>query len=152
MSVRTHKPTAKRRLASALCTVVWMILLVAQQLLPNLASAEQGNWIEICSGEGAVWVEVQSETTEGEKDCPDCATCAFCNLVTPEAPFAPQSAALSTSMFSEVKSETRQCFATNPAQDWPDNRGPPATPKNITVRAAGAFMALTRSKGVAPWS
>lgn len=152
MFVSQHSPSAPRRFISAVWSVVLGLMLVVQLLLPNLTNAEQGTWIEICSDEGAVWVEIQTETPTGDEDCPDCATCAFCNLVAAEAMPMPQTATLSPSKSTEVKSETRQCYALNPAQFWPENRGPPADPKNTTVPAAGASMASPQSNGAAPWS
>ena len=121
---------------------------------PVLASSGESMWVEICSEAGAVWVQVDLE--EGTEDptapCPKCADCALCAVTTtapvPELPTVSQPA---TAHFAGLQCDD-QIERRDETRLWPETRGPPPAPHDITERALRASVASTQKIGGAPWS
>ncbi|MFA3916528.1 hypothetical protein AB1E33_06015 [Ruegeria sp. 2012CJ15-1] len=129
------------------------MLILLQVMAPSLPSAGVGDWIEICSDGAAVWIQVDSDGEKRESDpCPKCQNCTLC-AVSSCAPLVSEtvlkmaSEPLSVEMRHAAQSDVR-----NPAQFWPDNRGPPHAALNIAERALRASMASNPITGGAPWS
>lgn len=154
MSAPVPLHTLSVRALRAACAMAGTLLLLLQLLSPALASPGQSMWVEICSEAGAVWVQVDLE--EGTEDptapCPKCADCALC-AVTATAPLP---------NLPELKSDglvqTARCENRNMVNDyqvrrlWPETRGPPLAPPEISERALRASMASIQVTGGAPWS
>ena len=139
------------RLLAALTVVAMLIL----QAAPIAASASgNGMWIEICSEAGIVLKQVDMQDPGGTDDtsCPACAQCPFCAVANPDAVFSGD-AVTRTAFFVTIKAVGEpQTFIANPAQFWPDNRGPPRAEKNMRSQGhdpAKAFSVLSRG---ASWS
>jgi len=153
-SLRLCSGAALRRgFASAL----GIILLVLQMLVPQTGQAAGGNWIEICSEYGAVEIQVDLDgipldsPPANDIECPECPTCALCALT---GVVAIETAAIATGFDASVLTPDwygRENCTPNPAQFWPDNRGPPlakASTEHMGLRA----LALIPTKGEVPCS
>ncbi|MDQ2090095.1 hypothetical protein NO357_09315 [Marimonas arenosa] len=105
-----------------------MLALVISQSVP-LAAQERnsGVWIEICSEFGPVMkkVDLSGDEDADEGECPACATCPFCALPEIEAFTAAEASPTRAQAARERAVHGAQTLIANPAQFWPDNRGPP---------------------------
>ncbi|MEX0367418.1 MAG: hypothetical protein AB3N22_15200 [Ruegeria sp.] len=150
-----HRPLPRRhvRAPRAAAGGLGILLLLLQLLSPALASAEQGVWMEICSEAGAVWVQVDPEDgTTDTAPCPKCAHCALC-AVTGAAPLPDLPGIVRSGGVQIGTWHVRTMYKPdNPAQFWPDSRGPPPAPQDRTERAPRASMASIQVTGGAPWS
>ncbi|WP_240482174.1 DUF2946 family protein [Ruegeria marisrubri] len=136
-----------------LAGVVGVLLLLLQSFLPTLASADEGEWMEICSEAGPVLVQVDLEDdSDGTAPCPDCASCILCAASGPALmAAAPELARPEVVQIGTLQG--RDVYKPyNPAQFWPDNRGPPCASQNRNERAPRASTASTQVTGGALWS
>ena len=153
MFARRPNPFLTARAFQAVAGVLGILLLLLQLVAPSLASAEQGEWMEICSEAGAVWVQVTPEDNNPDTGpCQDCAHCALC-AVTAAAPL-PQMPQIDPLRF--VQNEqwgVHDLYISHKSQHlWPAGRGPPCAPQDRTERAPRASMASIQVTGGAPWS
>lgn len=79
MQSATHFDQTLRR-SSALLAVVALLL---QLLLPGIARAANGDWIEICSESGPVLIQVDAEPGSSDAVCPKCKDCVLCAAAVP---------------------------------------------------------------------
>jgi len=147
----------QRRLSAALA----LCLMVFLQVAPGIAgAAAKGEWVEICSEFGVILKQVAlngDSLPEGENKndvpCPLCAACAFCAALESEG-ILPEQHQARAGIGGRCSRALRalQNVAANPAQFWPDNRGPPlgtqhkqahlrASPKASIQTVGGAFWA-----------
>ena len=143
--VHSHKPLLRR-----FAGVMAVLSLMLQLLAPSLASATQGDWIEICSEYGTILkqVDLSDETRspgKGHSDCEDCTFCALAALTSP--PTGPEFDLADASNGKTVRwVELLQGGV--PRHLWPETRGPPAlTQTHKAVRDIRALMALTNFQG-----
>ncbi|SDD40342.1 DUF2946 family protein [Ruegeria marina] len=133
MSCRRKIENLPHRALRALAGCAAILLLLLQMVAPQLAQAGQGNWIEICSDGGAVWVQVtEGETPDPNAPCPRCADCALCAL-TAEAPVPDLSGWVPFVALQNGQSPLRRQYKTvNSPRLRPETRGPPcAYPASI---------------------
>ncbi|TMV03405.1 hypothetical protein FGK63_19520 [Ruegeria sediminis] len=109
--------------------------------------------MEICSEAGAVYVQVDLQEDAGDTaPCPECASCVLCAVTgVGPAPDLPETAR-PDHVQSEIFPSRNVYKPYNPAQFWPDNRGPPAAPETESERARRASMATIQRSGGALWS
>ncbi|WP_372886269.1 DUF2946 family protein [Shimia sp.] len=130
--------------------------LVLQLLAPSLASATQGEWIEICSEYGIVLQQIAPEDgtlpsqESGYGDCEDCAFCAFA------APLSPASGA-GFELIAASAAQTSRHGGREVGDDaqfqWPESRGPPSAKTFLHAeRDPRMSKALTSNKGGALWT
>lgn len=134
--------------------VLAVFLLVVQAVVPSQGLAfVGGNWIEICSDEGAEFVRLDALgneiPAEGEK-CPECSTCTFCAtacaaILTP----AQYSQRVHYVIISQPRIE-RVESKENSAQFWPDTRGPPSATRNNFAKSPSLHLAPILNHGEAP--
>ncbi|MDP5219115.1 hypothetical protein Q5Y75_17995 [Ruegeria sp. 2205SS24-7] len=141
-----------RRLNSAFA-LLGIALFVLQLLAPSLVRAGGGEWIEICSDGAAVWIQIDEDGEERESEpCPKCQNCMLCAV----GSFAPLATvpgvSLTPAPASARLSVPAQCEHHNPAQFWPDNRGPPLESQNHMIRALRVVLDFTPVTGGARWS
>ena len=151
----SHRPHPKpfARAHRALAGLAGILLLLLQLLSPALASADEGVWMEICSEAGAVYVQVDLKEDAGDTaPCPECASCVLCAVTgTGPQPVLPEMARPEFVQSGLV--QARDVYKPyNPAQFWPDTRGPPAAPETESERAPRASMATIQRSGGALWS
>lgn len=141
-----------RRLNSAFA-MLGVALIVLQLLAPSLVRAGGGEWIEICSDGAAVWIQIDEDGEERESEpCPKCRNCTLC-AVGSIAPLAAVPGVSLTSRPAKARfSVSAQCKYHNPAQFWPDNRGPPLETQDHMIRALRVALDFTPVTGGAPWS
>lgn len=143
--------TASFRRVSGACAGILLLLL--QLIAPLMGQAATGGeWVEICSEFGAVEVLIASDGSPIEvPDSPDCDTCTLCTSLTvvPSAP--PSEFAVFTIADRLNLGRSSDRIGDNPAQFWPDNRGPPRTKVSYTHTGLRA-LAPTQSKGEVPCS
>jgi len=143
-----------------------IVLLMLQLVVPVMGSAAAGgDWIEICSEFGAVEIQMPPAGTvsgavpgvepgdgsSNTPECPDCATCALCALVTVAIDREAQTTRLDARALPAGRSPA-EVAARNPAQFWPDSRGPPPGPAIPTARAPRAALASIADTGEPPWN
>ncbi|MCL6282607.1 hypothetical protein M3P21_03610 [Ruegeria sp. 2012CJ41-6] len=148
-----HLTKILRAVPKSASAVFGVVLILLQVMAPSLARAGNGDWIEICSDGAAVWIQIDSEGEERDSEpCPKCQNCTLCAI----SSCAPLISEPVLNMASEpMNVESRhlaQSDVRNPAQFWPDNRGPPRAALNIAERALRASMASDPRTGGAPWS
>ncbi|WP_299351238.1 DUF2946 family protein [uncultured Shimia sp.] len=130
--------------------ILAVLSLMFQMLAPSLASASQGDWIEICSEYGTVLKQI--DLSNGERppasehiDCEDCTFCAFAAPMSP--PIGPEfdlpDASLGMAVrWAELMSDGVERYK------WPESRGPPAAPQDHNaMRECRASTALTNFQG-----
>lgn len=151
---RRHRPAnLPHRALRALVGCAAILLLLLQLVAPQLAQAGQGNWIEICSEGGAVWVQVtEDETPDPKAPCPRCADCALCALTGP----APLPDLPVWAVFQGVQNgqwALKPLYKTvNSPRLRPETRGPPVAAQDRIARAPRAVLASIHITGGAPWS
>ncbi|WP_170423928.1 hypothetical protein [Ruegeria arenilitoris] len=131
-----------------------IFLLLLQTFGPALASPGESVWVEICSEGGAVWVEVslEEDTDNQTATCPKCADCMLC-AITSAAPVPELARVGQFGIVRIVQAQTvKSCAVHSTDLLWPETRGPPPSPREITERALRASMASTLDFGGAPWS
>lgn len=153
MSRRHRSANLPHRTLRALAGCAAILLMLLQLVAPQLARAGQGNWIEICSEGGAVWVQVtEDETPDPNVTCPGCADCALCALTGP----APLPDLPVCALFQGVQngqSALKPLYKTvNSLRLRPETRGPPAAAQDRIARAPRAVLASIQNTGGAPWS
>lgn len=159
MSVTTRelrhiRRTSLRRFSAVLA----LCALVIAQLLPGIAAASgTGEWVEICSESGVVLKQVElggSDTPESDPQmpCPDCMACVFCAALDSAAVLSDPISAAAIAARTQRGTMGSQDAPTNPAQFWPDNRGPPRAEEQITSTGTRVLAKVsTLTIGGAPW-
>jgi len=136
-------------------SVLAMLALVVAQSAAFAAQAREGGvWIEICSEFGPVMakVDLSGEADADESECPDCATCPFCALPDLEVFTAAEAAAKRVQAARVLAALGAQALIANPAQRWPDNRGPPfVQPRQRNGMRDVAEAPVIRDQG-GPWT
>ncbi len=128
-------------------------LIVLQLLAPSLARAGGGDWIEICSDGAAVWIQIDEDGEERESEpCPKCQNCTLCAIGSFATLATVPGFSLTPSLASARFSASAQCERHNPAQFWPDNRGPPPGTQDHMTHVLRVALASTPVTGGAPWS
>ena len=139
----------------AFASLVAVLSLVLQLVAPSLASAANGEWIEICSEYGIVLQQIElsdgdSSSDSGLADCQDCTFCAFAAPLSPSA--GPVFELTFASQGQAARLEAPQAAGALRYQ-WPESRGPPAlkviSPAERNSRVSQAF---TLTKGGALWT
>ncbi len=142
------------RVFRAVCGWAGVFLLLMQVLSPALASPGQSMWMEICSEEGAVWVEVDlnEDSQDPTAPCPKCADCTLCAMsgaaVIPDLPQIVQIEFVQ--LVHCPTADPFNLYTTNWL--WPETRGPPRGPEIKVERVPRASMASFQLSGGAPWS
>jgi len=135
-------------------SVLAILLLVVQVAAPSQGLAfVDGNWIEICSDEGAEFVQLDAlgnEIPAEDEKCPECSSCSFCAtacsaILTP----VDYSQRVHYVMMSQSGIERVESKA-NSAQFWPDTRGPPSATRNNFAKALSLHLAPILNNGEAP--
>ncbi len=149
-SLQTQGIATFRRMSGACAGI---LLLLLQLLAPIMGQAATGGeWVEICSEYGAVEVLIAPDGTPTEvPDCPDCDSCTLCASLTVVSPTSPPESAVFTIVDRQGLSRPGDRIADNPAQFWPDNRGPPRAKISYTHTGLRA-LAPSHSKGEVPCS
>ena len=129
------------------------ILALLMQMLPALASSEDGTWIEICSDLGPVMMQVDASGEPGEQPaCPECEDCTLCAAAAPSI--------LANSDETRIKTCEDQSAGfsvlTN-TQDLPRHlrpvtRGPPQGKEKSATHPPRLSPAPTLFNGGAPWT
>lgn len=127
--------------------MICALLLVLPGLLPVAAQAGGGDavWIEICGENGPETVAFDlsgGAPVPVAPECPDCGDCLMCTtmggailIAVPGVVFAPVAGGgLRPAFVADIHK--------NPAQFWPDNRGPP---RGIHDVYPAEFSAVTAS-------
>jgi len=132
-----------------------ILTLVLQLVAPSLASAADGEWIEICSEYGIVLQQIDLDegdlpSDSGHPDCQDCTFCAFA------APLSPSSGAGFELSFASANQTSRSKVpeaVSAVRYQWPESRGPPARHINSNAeRNSCVSQASTLIKGGALWT
>lgn len=142
-------------LLRALCGGLAIFALVFQLLFPVAAQANNSDWIEICAEQGPVMIQVDYSGDQPEPvtdPCPKCQACALCALADVADPSTLSRVDMHVAVGRDDLSKAAQCLIVNPAQYWPDTRGPPVAPRNITERALRASIASIQNIGGALWT
>ena len=107
--------------------VLGIVLMVLQLLAPQLAQAGEGAWIEICSEEGAVWIQMPVEGTDDP--CPDCGDCLMCS--TGVDFMTPAYGGVVEPVLLDARQPTRTDVSARAVRNrlWPETRGPPIQDK-----------------------
>jgi hypothetical protein len=117
---------------------------------PIASQAAGGEWIEICSEFGIVEIQVDtggSPDNATQPGCPECTLCASCTtgLATPQV-----SQAICFKTFTlRWTPGTDGSVTPNPAQFWPDNRGPPREKTNEVYHIGRKALMSIQWKGEA---
>lgn len=162
MNVRNPLPKTKPTGASV--RPAWMrvlagylgaLALLLQLLAPSFSYAGPSDWVEICSEQGAVWIEIDAESGEPvEKDCPKCGACLFCAIGDGVVGSVSMSAGqkLEITLLRQVRTGETVVFEFRGL--WLTGRGPPPPLEHTdrTERAARASMAATLKTGGVPWT
>ena len=130
-----------------------VLALLLQLIAPSMSSAGTGDWMEICSEQGPVLVQIDfSGEAPTEVPCPKCETCALCvlNDTATDSPGAPER--IQSFVVAQITRPAAQSLSANPAQFWPLGRGPPRGPHDITKRALRASIASIPKIGGAQWT
>ncbi len=132
-------------------TVVAILALLLQIFAPTAAQAQDGMIAVICGQDGPVQVRLNAAGDVEEAPCPECGDCAFCLLVS--SPVAVPTDSLPSGLqlaVSDSLSSLSSVFSVNPAQFWPENRGPPLqTQNNSGLACRSTHRALL--SGDRPW-
>lgn len=133
-------------------TVVALLALLLQTFAPGAAQAQDGMIAVICGADGPVEVRMTADGEVDEAPCPECGDCPSCLLLS--APFVlPSSSAPFGSQYAAVASPRSPDSpnSENPAQFWPENRGPPLS---TIVKSGFACRASLSSEisGGQPWT
>ncbi|MBT3142496.1 hypothetical protein DS909_03555 [Phaeobacter gallaeciensis] len=142
-------------LLRAVCSGLAIFAVIFQLLFPVAAQASNSDWIEICAEQGPVMIQVDYSGDEPEPvtgPCPKCQACALCALADVTDPSILSRVDVQVAVGRDDLSKAAQCLIVNPAQYWPDTRGPPVAPQNITERALRASIALIQNIGGALWT
>ncbi|WP_206198075.1 DUF2946 family protein [Shimia sediminis] len=127
-----------------------VLSLMFQLLAPSLASASQGDWIEICSEYGTILKQVDLSKGErppasGHTECEDCTFCAFAAPMSP--PIGPEFDLPNASLGTGVR-WAELIFVRELRHQWPASRGPPVWPQDKhAMRGSRASTALTYIQG-----
>lgn len=135
-----------RRLVAALSVAFVMLA----QLTPAFAATGgDGDWMEICSEFGVVLKKVTMDDDDSgtTPSCPDCETCLFCYSIETTDPYILRSFDLVHLNDREPSLGAMQIVAPNPAQFWPDNRGPPLAKESDGPLPLGRFKVQTHGIG-----
>lgn len=142
----SHKPLMRR-----FAGIMAVLSLMFQLLAPSLASASEGDWIEICSDYGTILKQVDLSDGErppasGHAKCEDCTFCALAAPMSP--PTGPEFDLANASLGKAVRWAEHVPDGVQRHQ-WPESRGPPARTqdKNHAVRGPRASTALTFIEG-----
>lgn len=103
--------------------VLGVLLLVLQLLVPHLAQADEGAWIEICAEGGATWIQMPAEET-GDP-CPDCGDCLLCSTAMDVLTPAYGAAVEPVTLMARQMTGTDMSVAAARHRLWPETRGPP---------------------------
>jgi len=147
-SARTARLRCSRSSFGALIGVLALLM----QMLPALASSEEGTWIEICSDLGPVMMQIDgSGDNGGEPACPECEDCTLCATATPSTlannhVLRTKSLTIRAAGFV-VQTNTREL----PRHLRPVTRGPPQGKEQRAAHLPRLSPAATPLNGGAPW-
>lgn len=130
--------------------VMAALSLMLQMLAPSLASASQGDWIEICSEYGTVLMQVDlsDETSPPGTGHADCEDCTFCALAAPMNPPAGTETDLADASTGKAVRWVEYIAEAVERHRWPESRGPPVRATfEIAVRGPRASTAFTIYQG-----
>lgn len=133
---------------SLLAMVAAVMMLFGQSLAAGAVHSANGNWIEICGGDGTKMV--QSEAPSPANDCSHCNSCVVQFSATFSGPSAP-SLFGPAPVFTTVQFMTAGKDSTAGAEQyWAANRGPPlASETNMTpMTALWAAMTTPAPRGI----
>lgn len=137
------------RFKKAVFCMVGIFAFVVQMLIPTGSMAQNGDWIEICSELGAVFIQVDmtDEDTPQKTECPDCADCLLCAAVGFDVVRLshPHLASLQTEISTWQPDPASAIEGTYRA--WPYTRGPPLGRPEISNRVFSAFSASIQVNG-----
>jgi Protein of unknown function (DUF2946) len=145
------RPALLRALSGGLV----IFALVFQLLFPVAAQSTNSDWIEICAEQGPVLIQVDYSGDQPEPvsaPCPKCQACALCALADAGDPSIISRVDMHVTVARTDLSKAAQSLIVNPAQYWPDTRGPPVAPQNIIERALRASIASIQNIGGALWT
>ena len=140
---------------SRLVAVLSVLCVISVQVSPVAASASgDGMWIEICSEFGVVMkqVDLSGDGETDESPCPACAQCPFCAIWDADAVPTVQGAAVQGFVLRCEPALGSQTVIANPAQFWPDNRGPPTAEETARMPVHDVAKAPFSNPGGVPWS
>lgn len=129
--------------------------LVVVQVAPVAAAAYRHSaWVEICSENGIMLkqIDVSDENGSERDNCPECAQCPFCAMPDFDTKIIVPAAVKSGFATRQGAVGTAQANIANPAQFWPENRGPPLADETVRPRARDLAKAATFQVGDLPWS
>ncbi len=132
-----------------------ILALVLQLVAPSLASAADGEWIEICSEYGIVLQQI--DLVEGDlpsdSGYPDCEDCTFCAFAAPLCPSSGVGFELSFASANQTSRSKAPEAAGAIRYQWPESRGPPTRHiDNNAERNSCVSQASTLIKGGALWT
>lgn len=135
--------------------VFGVLLLMMQVLAPAMAQASAGGeWVVICSELGPVEVRVSLDDGSPVNDtgCPECEACVLC--VAGDQVITPQVSHVSLFVVATLSLDWAEnsVQSVNPAQYWPDCRGPPLAKIILKTRTGHAPLASIHNTGEAPCS
>ena len=144
-----HRRNRRGRLGRVFGAGLGVLFLVLQMFVPVVAQAASGSaQIEICSEFGAIEITIAADG-DTASDCPDCPACAQCSLNHTIAPeLATRLACFDAAPLPWVPYKA-DLIVQNPAQFWPDNRGPPLAHTTITQLPGRVLGMSFRPKGEA---
>ena len=106
--------------------VVALLALLLQAFAPGAAQAQDGMIAVICGADGPVEVRMNADGEVDEAPCPECGDCPSCLLLS--APYTLPSGSVPFGLQFAAGTSPRSPDSPNsenPAQFWPENRGPP---------------------------
>lgn len=106
----------------------------------------------ICGADGPVEVRINADGEVDEAPCPECGDCPACLVL--NAPFALPSGSLPFGLqyaAAPAKGTPDSPLSENPAQFWPENRGPPLFTQVKTGFACRVSLSSEISGGQ-PWT
>lgn len=139
--------------ARMLAGLVTVVALVLQLWAPAAAQASDSTWVEICSEVGPVLIQMDlSDEPSDPGPCPKCQDCALCAVADGLSGNPMLKPVFAAHMAAVNPVCPSQSVAPNPAQFWPDNRGPPVATQYIIERALRASIASNPNIGGALWT
>ena len=152
-SVCTARPTevwGARPMFGALFGILALLL----QVMPALATSEDGIWIEICSDLGPVMMQIDaSETPVGDApDCPECENCTLCATATQSLLADPHTVKIKPLVHQSTGFSILASTANLPKHLRPVTRGPPSATEHSAAHLPRLSQASTQLNGGAPWT
>lgn len=142
------KPSRIDSIRSWIAASVGVMALILQLLVPTLARASGGDWVEICSDLGVVMVQIDLNDIDDRPGTrPDCAECTLCTASVSSPPELDMPIGAAVSGMSMLVPTAPGIRMHESRRLRPEARGPPDQNIELTSPVAFVIKELTQYNG-----